>query len=379
MSRRVLAYVLAGIPAAIGVAMVARYGYTSSDPEYAATSAAFFGLAAAGAFGLPAYALAVSHKGHKGHKAAAAVLGVLALFAIAGNWLNTLSALADRGARLEASVGKTKDNTADDRAELKRLEGELGKLGTFTPTDAAAVAAAKRAADAATIAKERECAGGEAKARGKLCRDREADEKTATDKLTAATMAKAATDRAAKIETDMEPVRARLSAAPAAPKTNAFGETLGRWLSLPAASAVSLQQGLLALIVELLIAAVLAAPELLRSSVHGAVENDATTGTPAEHGISAPAAEEKPTAPAPEFGSVRRYMMACIARAKGQHTMRTAAYRRYCRWCDEQSPKATPLAIPAFWAEFQPLCEKVGIKMRERKGKVQLVDIQLAA
>ena len=377
MSRRVLAYVLAGIPAAIGVAMVARYGYTSSDPEYAATSAAFFGLAAAGAFGLPAYALAVSHKGNR---AAAAVLGVLALFAIAGNWLNTLSALADRGARLEASVGKTKDNTADDRAELKRLQGELAKLGTFTPTDAAAVTAAKRAADAATTAKERECAGGEAKQRGKLCRDREADEKTAADKLTTAMTAKAATDRAAKIETDMGPVRTRLSAAPAAPKTNAFGETLGRWLSLPAASAVSLQQGLLALIVELLIAAVLAAPELLRSSVHSASENDATTGIPAEQVISAPAsAEEKPTPPAPEFGSVRRYMLACIARAKGQHTMRTAAYRRYCRWCDEQSPKATPLAIPEFWAEFQPLCEKVGIKLRERGGKVQLVDIQLAA
>lgn len=374
MSRRVLAYVLAGIPAAIGVAMVARYGYTSSDPEYASTSAAFFGLAAAGAFGLPAYALAVSQKGHR---AAAVVLGVLAMFAIAGNWLNTLSALADRGARLEASVGKTKDNAADDRAELKRLEGEVAKLGAFTPVDAAAVAAAKRAADAATTAKERECAGGEAKQRGKLCRDREADEKTAADKLTATTTAKAMTDRAAKIETDMAPLRARLTAAPAAPKTNAFGETLGRWLSLPAASAVSLQQGLLALIVELLIAAVLAAPELLRSSVPSARKNELSGGIPAEQVASAPAAEEKPTTPAPEFGSVRRFMLACITRTKGEKVMRGAIYKRYLRWCEDQ--RATPLAIPQFWAEFAPLCAKVAIKLREREGKVYCLDVQLVA
>jgi hypothetical protein len=50
--------------------------------------------------------------------------------------------------------------------------------------------------------------------------------------------------------------------------------------------------------------------------------------------------------------------------------MRGAIYKRYLRWCDEQNPRAAPLPIPAFWMQFEPLCDRVKINMRERGGKV---------
>jgi hypothetical protein len=72
-------------------------------------------------------------------------------------------------------------------------------------------------------------------------------------------------------------------------------------------------------------------------------------------------------------------MLACIKRTNGEKVTRGAIYKRYLRWCDEQDPRATPLPIPAFWEQFELLCDKVAIKMRERGGKVFCVDIQLAA
>ena len=59
--------------------------------------------------------------------------------------------------------------------------------------------------------------------------------------------------------------------------------------------------------------------------------------------------------------------------------MRGAIYKRYLRWCDEQNPRAAPLAIPAFWEQFEPLCDRVKIKLSERAGKVRCVGVKLAS
>ena len=64
MLSRVSAYVLAGIPAAIGVAFVARYAFVTSDTEIDGAANAFlFGMIAAGAFAGPACAIAVGRNG----------------------------------------------------------------------------------------------------------------------------------------------------------------------------------------------------------------------------------------------------------------------------------------------------------------------------
>ncbi len=93
--------------------------------------------------------------------------------------------------------------------------------------------------------------------------------------------------------------------------------------------------------------------------------------------VEAPA--EAPSVPATEHGSVRRFMLACIKRTAGEKVTRGAVYKRYMRWCDEQEPHARPLPIPAFWEQFEPLCTRVEIQLRQRAGKVWCVDIQLAA
>src|SRR5262249_38093716 len=77
---------------------------------------------------------------------------------------------------------------------------------------------------------------------------------------------KAATDRASQLGTEAAGLRKSLAAAPLAPSNNALSNALGRVLSIPALTAATIQQGFVSAIVELLIAAVLALPELLRSS-----------------------------------------------------------------------------------------------------------------
>jgi hypothetical protein len=251
-----LAYVVAGVPAAIGVWFVARFAYVTSDTAIDGASNAFlFGMIAVGAYAGPAIALAVAGRGRR---VAACTWGVLALAAIVTNWTLTLGALANRSAGTEAERVKLAATMADDQARLGGIERERGAM-VFTAMDADAVAAAKRAADTATKNREVECAK-----RGMNCRQRELDEQVAADKLATASTNKAATDRAAQLDAEATIIRARLVKAPAVKEANTFGKALGRILPLSAATAATAQQWLMSAIVELLIAGVLALPELLR-------------------------------------------------------------------------------------------------------------------
>jgi hypothetical protein len=211
---RIAAYLAAGIPAAIGVYFVGRYAYTTSDThETGLATAALFAMTAAGAFAGPAVAIAVSNAGRR---AAGCALGLLALAAIAVNWTNTLGAIAQRGAGSEARASKTVADTASDRRGLARLTAARAVL-TFTPASAEAVAVASAAARAAERTRAAECGNGEPKQRGKFCREREADERAAADKLVALVANKAATDQAAKLDKDIAEAQARIDGAPASP------------------------------------------------------------------------------------------------------------------------------------------------------------------
>jgi len=64
---RIVASLLAGIPAAIGVAFVARYAYVTSDTTDAGlATAALYAMTAAGAFAGPAAAIVVANNGRRG-------------------------------------------------------------------------------------------------------------------------------------------------------------------------------------------------------------------------------------------------------------------------------------------------------------------------
>src|SRR5262249_58806758 len=97
------------------------------------------------------------------------------------------------------------------------------------------------------------------------CRARELEEQAKRDALAKAISDKAATDRATQLAAEAAELRKGLAAAPLAPSSNALSNALGRVLSIPALTAATIQQGFVSAIVELLIAAGLALPELLRS------------------------------------------------------------------------------------------------------------------
>jgi hypothetical protein len=209
---RVSAYVLAGIPAAIGVAFVARYAFVTSDTEIDGAANAFlFGMIAAGAFAGPACAIAV---GRNGRTAAAILLGILAVLAIVANWTHTLGAIAHRGAGIEAHAAKARADATNARAELERLTAERAAM-TFKPTTAEAVAAAQAAVGSAERARAAECGDGEPRQRGSNCRKREEGEQAARDALAAVLADKASTDKAIRLEDTAQALRAKLeSAAP---------------------------------------------------------------------------------------------------------------------------------------------------------------------
>ena len=161
--------------------------------------------------------------------------------------------------------------------------------------------------------------------------------------LTTATTNKATTDTAAKLEAEAAAIRTRLAKAPAIPTTNALGEVLGRFLSISAASAATVQQALISAIVELVIAATLALPELLRPPQTPVSKREG------EHCGSLPdiCTTQKTEPPTAEPGSVRRFMLACIKRSKGEKITRGAVYKRYLRWCDGPAPRQAA-ADPVF-------------------------------
>jgi hypothetical protein len=399
MANRVLAYIACGIPAAIGVAFVARYAYVTSDTAADGIATAFLlGMIAVGAFGGPAVALAVAGNGRR---KAAVALGVLTCLAIAANWSHTLGAIAHRTAGTEAETAKASAAIADARAELARIATEHKALPAFVPATAETVVAAKRAADTATKNREAECAK-----RGPNCRQRELDEQAAADKLATATTNKATTEQASKLDADGAAIRVQLAKAPAIKDANPLGNALARLLPwVPAASAATYQQAVVSLIAELLIAAGLALPELLRREPPGIAAGGPRTAVPIVSETMAPeptgarqeAAAASPVAstrrglasiagvslvepPKPDrAGSVGRFMLACLPRTRGHDEALASIYRRYQRWCDEQQPTAAAIDAAAFAVEFRPLAERVGLRIEKRGDKLYVRDVRLAA
>src|SRR6516165_3369963 len=95
-----LANVVAGVPAIIAIAFVARYAYVTSDTPIDGAAAAFlFAMVATGAFLGPRISIAV---GNRGHKTAARFWWLLTTLAILANWTHTLGSIAHRGAGTEA-------------------------------------------------------------------------------------------------------------------------------------------------------------------------------------------------------------------------------------------------------------------------------------
>jgi hypothetical protein len=329
-----LAYIVAGIPALIGIAFVARFAFVTSDTPTDGTATAFlFSMVAAGAFGGPAIAVALKNRGRK---TAAAIWWALAVLAIVANWTHTLSAIEHRSAGLEANSAKITTDTATDRKTLARLERELAALPAFTPTTVEAVAAARSAAELAQRNRIAEC-GASNEARGNRCREREGDERAKQDALTKALANKATTDHANGLEASAAVLRKRLADMPPAPPDNVLGRTIGRLLPVSAAAAATLQQAYVSAIVELLIAAVLALPELLRTP------QSREPVEPPQHVATALEAEKPEILPAPRLDTSGRLRAAVPAIAAPDEAP-----------IDGDAEEIDPKPVVAFFAQHVP-------------------------
>jgi hypothetical protein len=258
---------------------------------------------------------------------------------------------------------------------------------TFTPTTMETVDAARAAVAAAERVRSAEC-----EERRNRCRERETQEQAKRDALTAILQAKAATDQAAQLDAEAAAIRARLAVAAPVRETNPLGAALGRLLAVSAVTAATWQQAIVSGIVELLIAAALALPELLRQSRPEArQESDAVPEVSAPPQTAEPAQESarrqrviggvalvelpKPA----EVGSVVEFMLACLPRKRGRDAPVTAIYARYVRWCAEHQPPLRPLEPATFAEQFKALCERAGVETDRRGRKVYCLDVQLVA
>jgi hypothetical protein len=365
--------VVAGI---IVVALVGRYAFITSDTATdGAIAAFFFGAIAIGGIAGPAAAVHL-FRGAKGWAKLWGILALgLALVALAVNLTNSLGAIAGRADKTLAERAKAADSRKDDRAEFARLLRQREAMPAFTPATAETVQAARDAVASAETIRARECANGDPRQRGINCRARETDEQAKRDALAVVLANKAATDRAAKLDSDAAAIRARLEKAQPVASVNPLADTLGRILSLPADTAATAQQVAMVVVVELLIAFALIAWELLAPTPEGSSGQRADTDDGTADARPAQAIAQQPV----EFGDVRKFMLACLPRAQDGAVMLRAVYTRYQRWCDEQAPPVAPLEAAEFGTQFKAACERVKLRSERRGDQIYCLGVKLAA
>lgn len=377
----------------IVVATVGLYGYSTADSEAARWNMAFlYGAIATG--GLFGHAVAVAV--WRINRFWSFMIGVACFLALGINLSNSLGALVGRNATATAESNTKTTQSADDRAELKRLEGLQAAIGKFTPTDAAAVEAAKTAASTATKQRVTECGANNEK-RGTNCKAREGDERKAQEALATATSNKAATDRAADLEEKMAPIRERLRTVGVIAPTNIQGHALAKLFRLPeseAEYAATLQNFMLAAVVEVLIVLSIIAFELLGRADRNAAAAPAHTpqaapviasGLPERAKPRLVTEDKKPAAtvhrlPTPQKppGRVSRFLVDTLAPASTRSKVEIAdVYVAYRAWCSETH--AVPLDLDTFGDQLATALDVAGIEAREIRNRVYLMGVSLSA
>lgn len=252
---RTLAKVFGYSGGVVVVIVAGQYAYMASD---SAISGAIWGfiygfIAVGGLFG-PALAARV----WRYNKPPAVFIGAVALASLVIAISNEIGAMAGRGSEQTAQRTRVADTVHDARRSLALAEAERAGL-KFAPADATAVQASKAKADAATSAKNAECA-----VRGPKCREKETVEGQALADLAAVTNNKALTDRAAKLDADIAALQEKINHAGPVRETNSQGKALARLFGLDDAEAAKLitrQNTAMMIVVELLIVALILAAE----------------------------------------------------------------------------------------------------------------------
>jgi hypothetical protein len=376
---------------------VGHYGYASADDPSAQWNIAFlFAVIAAGGL----FGHAVSVRLWSINRLCSVLAGLVCGAALVINLSNSLGALAARNSRSAAEAHSRANAIRDDRTELARLQKALEKLGSYLATDKAAVDAAQRAADAATTAKERECGNGDPNQRGRFCREKEDAERQAAEALAKATAAKALTDRALKLESDMRPIRQRLRTAGPIVEANVQGSAIAKLFRLPDAEAefaATVQQFALAGVVEALIVLSMVSFELLGSN-HPHRPSAVSAGHRSIRGrclewwsrrrSADPAPTIVPAKPndpqvlklvavrnAGPAGSIPKILTAALEPAASQRVEMAEVYRRYTLDCAAEGNSA--VSPEQFADPLKRFCKGAGIRTKVEGEHVYLLNVRI--
>jgi hypothetical protein len=369
----------------IAIGLVGRYGFKSTDVEADAWIVAFlFGAIATG--GLFGHAVAV--RLWRSSQPASIAVGVVSAAALLLNLSNSLGAIAGRADTVTLErITKNRSIRAAE-TELKRLTDLRTAMPAFAQTDLDAVSAARRAADAATIAKERECGGGDPKQRGRFCRDKEDAEKAATEALAQVSASKAATDRATKLEADAQKQRDKLAELGPLVIVNLQGSAIAKLFRLPddeADYAATAQQFGIAVVVELIIVMCMIAWEVLGwvpvAPRHEDVASQAASTTPEVAPPLTPAYPVRPKLVAanndpPPGGSIPKIMTAALEPATGKRVELEEAFGAYAGACQAEGKRAVPPG--QFVDPLRKFCAAAGIRIKEDADHVYLMNVRLA-
>ena len=373
---------LAAFLGVVSVALAARYGYKGADTFIdAVISAVVFGSIALCAFVFDAAAVRLWFMNHR---LGSVTIGVIAAAALIVTFTNSLGAIAGRADVTLAERTRVADARKDDRAELKRLQDTLAAVGTFTATDEAAVAAAKRSADTATSNRIAEC-----DKRGPNCRQREIEEQIAARSLASVTAGKAATDRATKLEADIAAVRARLSTGEVVANPNPLGSVLALLLGSAASVLMAWQQAIVAGVFDLCLVGVMVIYELLgqeagrQISIQYKGEPDKrqpyrepilgqAMAKPAVSSLSRSRSKR-----ARALASVKAFIGERVTPAEGERVEMKALVQEYRVWCAGKG--SGPVDLESFLEEVEKVCRKVGIEIVNDAQRVFCLNVRIEA
>jgi len=303
-----IAYALAFISAATA----SLYGFMSAAGPYGyVKGAGLFGVAFIGCHG-PAWIVKAKHRlGWPG----ALFGGFVTAVCLGATLWGGLGTNATGGATLQAERTSAADAHKDDRAELARVVQERSAMSAFTPATEEAVQAANASVTAAEAIRLRECGNGDPKQRGPNCRQRETEEQTRRDALAAILVAKAATDKAAKLDGEAAAIRARLGKFQPVierdPQASAFSQLTG----ISIATSAALNAFWLSLAFEL--GAMFAMMLAYSNATVPPAEPAPVVAAAQQTGVAEPAPSMPVIAAAARetTGDVRRFMLACLPRA----------------------------------------------------------------
>jgi hypothetical protein len=361
------------------VALVARYGYISSDNQVNGAILAFLfaGVAAGGLFG---HAVAVHI--WRIHRGWSVLLGLVCVAALVLNISNSLGAIAGRDDKTLAERAKIKETRADDRAELKRLTAEHEALPKFAATTAETVKAAQAAVTAAERIRAAEC-----DKRGPNCRTRETEEQAKRDALTKVLADKAMTERAERLEAQIQRLRTRLDTGDAVRNVNPQGAVFAKLFRLPdseADTAATWQQFAMSVVVDLLIMACFIAHEVMgwekRASPATSPATELKASAPALE-VNEPAALTRPAnvvklvSSNPPAVSVIEFAANALVRKPGTMLEFDDFYLAYWQHCKAIDGRA--VAPTEAVQQTNTLCAECGIRIQRRGKKRYLVGVRL--